>query len=172
MLIECSLENPCLPHLEPLPYEGNGHALTATMSLTRLPPPENHVHQNCHGTGSTNGSNQVASKSSPGHDTQNPALIFNNLMKLSHEIILEREISPIQAWSYLIQQPWARQLEIRKVNELSEILLQYIYCHGYVLLFSDVMFFTHNDFRFGAVIGRGQFDHSIDHIASSIQTQR
>lgn len=130
--LPCSLENPCLPHLEPLPNEGNGHALTATMSLTRLPPPHTHAHQHGHANGFTQASGQAVSICNPAQDIQQSSVIFDNLLELSHEIIFEEEISPIQAWSQLIQQPWVRDLEIRQIKKLSELLLQYINCHGYV----------------------------------------
>ncbi|KAJ6141565.1 hypothetical protein N7470_009955 [Penicillium chermesinum] len=149
-----ALENPCLPHLEPLPNEGNGHALTATMSLTRLPAPHLHADGQGHGTANSQNSPRNCPNQGSAQAIRNSSVIFNNLLALSHEIIFDEEISPIQAWSCIIQQPWAPQLEIRKIKELGELLLQYITCHG-----------------FGAVLSRDAFNDSINSFASSVQSQ-
>jgi hypothetical protein len=61
-----------------------------------------------------------------------PALIFDRLLALSEELVLDDELSPTQAWFHLVQQPWTSTLDLDVLRGLSSSLLKLIKCHGYV----------------------------------------
>ncbi|KAJ5605273.1 hypothetical protein N7510_010427 [Penicillium lagena] len=109
-----SLERPCLPHLEHHLDKPNGHTLLASATLL-------HPHQ--HQCIPSAVSKQISSP-------RDPTVIFANLLSLSETLVLEDEVSPIQAWCYILQQSWADKLDTGKLRDLSASLLKIIKCHG------------------------------------------
>ncbi|KAJ5198657.1 uncharacterized protein N7498_007774 [Penicillium cinerascens] len=109
-----ALEHPCLPHLERHPDKPNGHSLLTSATL---------VHSHDHQYASS-----MLSKYAP--STYNPAFIFDKLLALSEELVLDDELSPTQAWCYILQQSWVNNLDGVKLRELSASLLKLIKCHG------------------------------------------
>ncbi|KAJ6057170.1 uncharacterized protein N7446_008068 [Penicillium canescens] len=122
-----ALEHPCLPHLDRHPDKPNGHALLASATFIR------------------SNSHQCAP---PSHK---PALIFDRLLALSEELVLEDELSPTQAWFHLVQQPWTSRLDLDILRRLSSSLLKLIKCHG-----------------FGAVMRRDEFEAILVQASSTI----
>ncbi|KAJ5585207.1 uncharacterized protein N7459_005007 [Penicillium hispanicum] len=102
-----SLESPCLPHLESHQDKPNGHALLLTTAFSC--PQHQHT---------------VSS-------LQDPVVIFDRLLALSKDLVQEDELSPTQAWSYLLAQPMIYSLDIGKLRKLSASLLKIIECHGF-----------------------------------------
>ncbi|KAJ5999612.1 hypothetical protein N7481_000021 [Penicillium waksmanii] len=130
-----ALEQPCLPHLERQPDKSNGHALLASATLVH---PHKHLY-----TPSTLSKHA----SSP----QSPAFIFDKLLALSEELVLDDELSPTQAWCHIVQQSWANKLDSAILRELSASLFKLIKCHG-----------------FGAVMRRDAFEAILVQTSSTI----
>ncbi|KAJ5630307.1 uncharacterized protein N7484_010407 [Penicillium longicatenatum] len=113
-----ALEDPCRPHMELHLDKPNGHALLTSATLIA---PHHHQHPLL-----------TASKHTQQSQTeQNPATIFENLLALSGQLVVEDELSPIQAWYYILQQTWASKLDPGKLRKLSSSLLKLIECHGF-----------------------------------------
>ncbi|KAJ5119322.1 hypothetical protein N7448_009991 [Penicillium atrosanguineum] len=129
------LEKPCLSHLERHRDKPNGHALLASATLVQP-----HHHHCAQSTLSTQDS------------TQNPAIIFDKLLALSEELVLDDELSPTQAWYCIIQQSWANRLDLVILRELSVSLSKLIKCYG-----------------FGAVMRRDAFEAILSQTFSAIR---
>lgn len=108
------LESPCLPHLESHRDKPNGHVLLASTALKR-PHPHRHT-------------SSTPSVSSP-HD---PAVIFDRLLALSKDLVSEDTLSPVQAWSLILEHPTVSSLDITRTKQLSSSLLEIVKCYGYV----------------------------------------
>lgn len=63
---------------------------------------------------------------------QNPGFIFDKLLALSEELVLDDELSPTQAWCYIVQQSWSNTLDLAILRDLIASLSRLIKCHGYV----------------------------------------
>jgi hypothetical protein len=119
IIISHSLESPCLGHLhgDPSnPEELNCHAFTASAQLLTpdLPPDTPPI---C----------------APG--MKDPAAILNRLLALSPEICSDTDITPIQMWNRIRQQPHSGSLALQKLRTLAEKLRDAAKCHGYVSSF-------------------------------------
>lgn len=139
------LEHPCLPHLESHSDRPNGHSLLASSML---------LHPN----------HQQSKAQSHGNNTSlrdNPAPIFARLLALSEELVFEDELSPTQAWCYILQQPWAHRLEGGKLKDLTMSLMKVSKCYGYVhmRIISSLPWTTQliGNYSFGAVMRRDTF---------------
>lgn len=104
--------------------------------------------------------------------SENSALIFSRLLALSEQIICTDEISPTQAWCYILQQPWAHRLEQGKLGEVSASLLKIIKCYGYVRSIKWYSACIDNKMmgvsRFGAVMRRDSFEAILLQFASDL----
>jgi hypothetical protein len=114
------LESPCLPHLNQFTDKPNGHSLLASSALVS---PRHHPHH--HQCIPPIQENDACL-------SENSALIFSRLLALSEQLISTDEISPTQAWCYILQQPWVHRLEQSKLGEVRASLLKNIKCYGYV----------------------------------------
>ncbi|KAJ5545572.1 hypothetical protein N7494_003157 [Penicillium frequentans] len=115
-----ALEDPCRPHLELHLDKPNGHALLTTATLIAPQHQQHFPHT-------------APNQTQQCHTAQNPHTIFEKLLALSGQLVVEDELSPIQAWYYILQQSWASKLDSRKLSKLSASLLKLIKCHGYVV---------------------------------------
>lgn len=97
----------------------NGHSLLASSVLI---DPHNHHH---HQFNPPSLENNVSL-------SQNTAVIFARLLALSEELVIEDELSPTQAWCYILQNSWAHKLEESKLKDLKSSLLKLVKCYGYV----------------------------------------
>jgi hypothetical protein len=108
------LEAPCLGHIQGNPNQPDlpsGHALTASAPLLFLSGSEN----------------AVAAKTT---DWQAPNALLERLLTLSASVIPSGEISPVQAWNYIIQNPDFPNLEVDRMRTLTEKMLKEVKCHG------------------------------------------
>jgi hypothetical protein len=115
-VITHSLESPCLDHLHgdpSKPEELNCHAFTASAQLltSDLPP-------------------DMPPICAPG--MKDPAAILNRLLALSPEICSDTDITPIQMWNRIRQQPHSGSLALQRLRTLAEKLRDAAKCHGYV----------------------------------------
>ncbi|KAI6781560.1 uncharacterized protein J7T54_005271 [Emericellopsis cladophorae] len=111
------VEEPCLTHVHgdhTRPNEPSGHALTVTsqlLSLSSSPPPNR-------------------SSLLPVEDA--PASILNRLLILSPTFSGQEDVTPIQAWDELRQQPVFGSLDLMCVMTLAEKLRDAAKCYGQV----------------------------------------
>ncbi|OJI97562.1 hypothetical protein ASPVEDRAFT_36984 [Aspergillus versicolor CBS 583.65] len=108
-----SLESPCLPHLESHHDKPNGHVLLASTALMR-PHPHRHT-----------------SSTSPVSSPHDPAVIFDRLLALSKDLVSEDTLSPVQAWSLILEHPTVSSLDITRTKQLSSSLLEIVKCYGF-----------------------------------------
>lgn len=109
------LESPCLPHLHAEHNHGSpptGHALMLSATLLRQRPAESHQIQN-----------------SP-QSWEVPHFGIERLLELSHNLPLDGEVTPVQAWDYIRRNPQHFSLNLERYNTLKEKLLKHVKCHG------------------------------------------
>jgi hypothetical protein len=152
------LESPCLPHLNPLTEKPNGHSLLASSALIY----PHHRHHQCIPLILENNASLC----------DNPTLIFSRLLALSEQLICADEISPTQAWIYILQQPWAHRLDQGKLGGVKASLLKIIKCYVYVRSIKWKIACIDNKImgisRFGAVMRRDSFDAILFKLASEL----
>ncbi|KAL2872405.1 bZIP transcription factor [Aspergillus lucknowensis] len=112
-----SLEGPCLDHVRsalqsPGAEQSHGHALTLTASVFRL-----------YGdSGLPQEEEQLLNVSRK---------TLDRLLELSSQLTTADELTPIQVWALVRQNPWVAQAQSNQLMSISERLLDYIKCYGY-----------------------------------------
>ncbi|KAH6894741.1 hypothetical protein B0T10DRAFT_590474 [Thelonectria olida] len=120
-----TLERPCLEHIhgDPnKPDDPNGHALTTSAQLLSVSP-------------------LTPSKAPAPSFQKTPTALLDRLLNLAPNLVLDGEVTPIQAWNYIRCQPHFGGLRARDLWTLAEGLRDSIQCHG-----------------FGAVVQQGIFE--------------
>lgn len=64
------------------------------------------------------------------HSWSIPKESLECLLKLSPNLSLTDEVTPIQAWDYIRRHPAFNALEVDKLRSLAERLRQHVECHG------------------------------------------
>ncbi|KAK9329030.1 hypothetical protein V1520DRAFT_327733 [Lipomyces starkeyi] len=127
-----TLESPCLSHIpsnSKEPSVPTGHALTASAPLLFLAP--------------------AAQTSQLPTSTvwETPTAGLERLLALSSNLELKDEVTPVQAWNYIRQQPAFDGIDIDLLGRLTRKLLKHVTCHG-----------------FGAVIEQAIFENSVSEV--------
>lgn len=76
----------------------------------------------------------ISSKQFIPSSDQAPAALLSRLLGLSPVLCAEGEITPVQAWNYIQQQPGFGGFELGRVRNLAEKLRTQVQCHGYVYI--------------------------------------
>ncbi|KAG9249820.1 uncharacterized protein F5Z01DRAFT_668160 [Emericellopsis atlantica] len=119
------VEEPCLGHVHgdhTRPDDPSGHALTVTsqlLSLSSSPPPNR-------------------SSLLPVQDA--PASILNRLLVLAPTLSSQEDVTPIQAWDELRQQPVFGSLDLMCVMTLAIKLRDAAKCHGFGAVVDHTLF--------------------------------
>ncbi|KFX93652.1 hypothetical protein O988_06688 [Pseudogymnoascus sp. VKM F-3808] len=122
-----TLESPCLGHIQGNPDEPeapSGHVLTASAPLLFRAPSIAAGPHICTTT-----------------PWEAPSSGLERLLNLSQGLVLDGEVTPVQAWNYIRQRVGPQGLEVEKLRALTEKLLKEVSCHG-----------------FGAVVEQGTFE--------------
>lgn len=114
----CSLESPCLGHIQGNPKEPSapsGHVLTASAPLLFRAP-------------------NIAKKSHICTTTpwEAPNTGLEQLLNLSQGLELDGEVTPVQAWNYIRRHPRFEGLEMERLQTLTRKLLKKVKCYGWV----------------------------------------
>ncbi|OBT60738.1 hypothetical protein VE03_09823 [Pseudogymnoascus sp. 23342-1-I1] len=122
-----TLESPCLGHIQGGPDDPeapSGHVLTASAPLLFRAPSIATGPHICTTT-----------------PWEAPSSGLERLLNLSQGLVLDGEVTPVQAWNYIRQRLGPQGVEVEKLRELTEKLLKEVSCHG-----------------FGAVVEQGTFE--------------
>jgi hypothetical protein len=113
------LESPCLDHLHgdpEKPEDAAGHALTASAQLVSMYPQ----------------SSMNTQTSRAALCRQIPSTMLDSLLKLSNQLCLTNEVTPVQAWHQIRCQPNFGGLQVKNLRILAERIRDTIKCHGCV----------------------------------------
>ncbi|KFY40027.1 hypothetical protein V494_03693 [Pseudogymnoascus sp. VKM F-4513 (FW-928)] len=122
-----TLESPCLDHIQGNPNEPeapSGHVLTASAPLLYRAPSVAAGPHICTTT-----------------PWEAPSSGLERLLNLSQGLVLDGEVTPVQAWNYIRQRLGPQGIEVEKLRALTEKLMKEVSCHG-----------------FGAVVEQGTFE--------------
>ncbi|OBT75018.1 hypothetical protein VF21_06324 [Pseudogymnoascus sp. 05NY08] len=122
-----TLESPCLGHMQGNPDEPetpSGHVLTVSAPLLFRAPSIATGPHICTTT-----------------PWEAPASGLERLLNLSQGLVLDGEVTPVQAWNYIRQRLGPQGIEVERLRALTEKLLKEVSCHG-----------------FGAVVEQGTFE--------------
>jgi hypothetical protein len=115
-MLSLSLESPCLPHIQGSPKEPlspSGHALTCSANPLLHAP-------------------KYASQLPHQTEWDVPYGSIERLLKLSENLRLDDEVTPVEAWHYILHQPNFDSLDIVRLRTLLGKLLNEVNCHGLV----------------------------------------
>lgn len=59
-----------------------------------------------------------------------PASGLERLLSLSQGLVLDGEVTPVQAWNYIRQRVGPQGIEVERLRALTEKLLKEVSCHG------------------------------------------
>ncbi|KAL1878474.1 hypothetical protein Plec18167_004548 [Paecilomyces lecythidis] len=120
-----TLEDPCLSHTQGNPEEPEaptGHALTATASLLfQAPGP--------HGPGLPSASTWGA-----------PREGLDRLLRLSENIPLGGEVTPVVAWNRIRGLPAFQAIDSKVLSNLTKELSRYVKCYGFGAVIDEIIF--------------------------------
>ncbi|KAK9343953.1 hypothetical protein V1522DRAFT_437801 [Lipomyces starkeyi] len=111
-----TLESPCLSHIpsnSKEPSAPTGHALTASAPLLFRAPP----------------AQTSQFPTSTGWETTTAGL--ERLLALSSNLELKDEVTPVQAWNYILQHPAFDGIDLDLLGRLTRKLLKHVVCHGF-----------------------------------------
>ncbi|KAF2454972.1 hypothetical protein BDY21DRAFT_352056 [Lineolata rhizophorae] len=124
-----TLESPCFNHVgnpKEAQHAPHGHALMATAPLLLQAPEAPKALLSSHAS------------------WQVPDTGIERLLSLSSNLPLDGDVTPIQAWDYIRKQPGFENLELSRLRELTEKLLNFVKCYG-----------------FGSVMGQSDFENIV-----------
>ncbi|AEO68480.1 uncharacterized protein THITE_2118032 [Thermothielavioides terrestris NRRL 8126] len=63
--------------------------------------------------------------------TKAPKVILDRLLALSNDLVIEGEVTPVQAWNRMQREPLFGRLRLGDLRSLANQLLETVKCHGY-----------------------------------------
>ncbi|KAH8895457.1 hypothetical protein GQ53DRAFT_50858 [Thozetella sp. PMI_491] len=133
-----TLEEPCLGHLHgdpDKPEAPSGHALTASSQLLAVSPTSSLQSRKSPLQSPPAFPSPISSPGSLGaedivqvHATKD---MLASLLRLAPELCSDYEVTPVQAWSHIRQQPYFGGLEMRTLQLLARSLRDTVKCHGF-----------------------------------------
>lgn len=113
------LEKPCLAHIAGDPSKVDspaGHALTASAQLFSLESPTWCTSYTLH---------------KPVYHDQ-PTALLENLLSLAPDVCPDGELTPVQIWNMVREQPDFATLQVATLQTLMDTIREAVKCHGYV----------------------------------------
>jgi hypothetical protein len=62
--------------------------------------------------------------------TKAPKVILDRLLALSNDLVIEGEVTPVQAWNRMQREPLFGRLRLGDLRSLANQLLETVKCHG------------------------------------------